>query len=309
MKKFILNNIKKYREQMKYTQQELANLIGGDSSQISRYENGEQRIPADKLMRLAAALHVSVEELMGTKQGLNCNYTEDGLPMLSLEKGQVVRRQLFSRVGDKAITIAPDGFQCTAACVRTWEDTEYVHVIVDIEQKLLILRKCNAEDLDAERWSRKKDNVVTPRKVTGKEFATRLYEMMHWSRGYKHRISGYAAVNADDPEEPLWFFELEEAEGIPLTEKCRTKCGVRNEDLAAGDLEKLDTIEKKKNEELERRELLKKEGKDPGPVIQYILHPDPWGQYTFGLPEELHGNVPKIGLGMIQNPKEEPHES
>ena len=56
-----MNNIRKFREKQGHTQQQLADLVGVDRSQICRYENGEQRPSADMLNKLAYNLRVDAD--------------------------------------------------------------------------------------------------------------------------------------------------------------------------------------------------------------------------------------------------------
>ena len=59
-------NLKKLRKNKRMTLEELADAIGTSKQTIHRYENGIiSNIPADKVLKLAAALDVSPAELMG----------------------------------------------------------------------------------------------------------------------------------------------------------------------------------------------------------------------------------------------------
>lgn len=66
---FIGNNVKKYRKENGISQQKLAELIGKSKSSIEKYESGKTNIPMDVLKNIAAALGVTVQELItGQKQ-------------------------------------------------------------------------------------------------------------------------------------------------------------------------------------------------------------------------------------------------
>ena len=59
-------NLKRFRKNKRMTLEELADAIGTSKQTIHRYENGIiSNIPADKVLKLAAALDVSPAELMG----------------------------------------------------------------------------------------------------------------------------------------------------------------------------------------------------------------------------------------------------
>lgn len=56
-------NIKKYRESQHKTQQQIAEAVNIQTSQLSAYENGKRTPNIDTLARIAKALEVSIDEL------------------------------------------------------------------------------------------------------------------------------------------------------------------------------------------------------------------------------------------------------
>lgn len=286
MPAFFENNIKKYRTSYGYTQHRLAEMIGGDDCQISRYENGEQLPPHEKLVKLASIFHVTVEELLGMGGKREYPFNEDGLPVISTKNAEIVRRQLFSRVNDCAVTMSPDGIRFSTSCVRKWEDTTYICITVDTVEKLLIVHASNEDDFDAQRWCVRRNGKTFGRKISGREFARRLYDFMKWCPGYMHKISGFQGVSKEDQSEKIWFFDLEEAEGWPMSAKSRTKAGVAEEEIEEKYRRQLESVEKQKKIEKEERKRIREEGKEPGPLRQFVVYPDKWGQYTFGEPEK-----------------------
>ncbi|MEE3495214.1 MAG: helix-turn-helix transcriptional regulator [Butyrivibrio sp.] len=293
---FFQNKIKEKREEAGLTQKQLGDRIGADDTLISKYETGEALPTYDKLLKMASIFHTTTEELMGVKRREERKYNEAGERILNIENGEIVRRQFMSRVNDEAATLTPDGVSFSTQCIRKWEGIDYIQIIIVKEQKLMIIRKSNEDELDAQRWCRIKDGKIIRRKITGREFSARLYKMMNWNRGYSHKISGYIGVNEADPTEKMWFFELSEAEASPIMTRSRLKMGVFDSELDEKTIERLKDIENEKAEEKERRQKAKGDGKDPGPVTQYILYPDDWGQYTFGPPPAEHKVKAKIRI-------------
>lgn len=57
-------NIKKYRENMNYSQNELAEIIGVKSSTLCQWENGKRYPRIQMLPRIAEALGCTVDELI-----------------------------------------------------------------------------------------------------------------------------------------------------------------------------------------------------------------------------------------------------
>lgn len=58
------DRVKQLRTENKWSQGELADRIGGDAAQISRYEHGHIAPSADALIRLAEAFDVSCDYLL-----------------------------------------------------------------------------------------------------------------------------------------------------------------------------------------------------------------------------------------------------
>ncbi len=57
--------IKKYRRELKMTQQQLADEIGRAESSVRKYEKGEVEIPISVLNTIASSLKITLNELMG----------------------------------------------------------------------------------------------------------------------------------------------------------------------------------------------------------------------------------------------------
>lgn len=63
--KVIGNNIKEQRKRQRYTQSQLADMIGKTESTIRKYENGSIQVPNNVLQRIAQVLKVSPVDLTG----------------------------------------------------------------------------------------------------------------------------------------------------------------------------------------------------------------------------------------------------
>lgn len=63
-----MENLTRIREERGLTQKELGRLIGVAEATISNYENGKREPKLDKLVALADALNVSLDELVRGKE-------------------------------------------------------------------------------------------------------------------------------------------------------------------------------------------------------------------------------------------------
>ena len=61
----LYKRIKDTREDNDLTQKEVAEALGIDFRQYSRYENGKNQIPVNYLIKLADFYHVSTDYLLG----------------------------------------------------------------------------------------------------------------------------------------------------------------------------------------------------------------------------------------------------
>lgn len=59
-----MNPIREYRLKRKLTQEELAEMVGVDSSNVAKWETGVHKPRADMLVLLAKVLQCSVDELL-----------------------------------------------------------------------------------------------------------------------------------------------------------------------------------------------------------------------------------------------------
>jgi transcriptional regulator with XRE-family HTH domain len=69
MAEYPLNNIAKYLEEAKLTQEQLASCIGASHQQVSRLENGERELDWKRADKIAAVFEVDPEDVAGDAYG------------------------------------------------------------------------------------------------------------------------------------------------------------------------------------------------------------------------------------------------
>lgn len=89
------NRLRQLRKDRNLTQQQLAALIGVKNSVISFYEVGERMPSPDALRKLALALHVTTDYLLGIERGATVDVT--GLD----EQDRLVVQMVISRLREK----------------------------------------------------------------------------------------------------------------------------------------------------------------------------------------------------------------
>ena len=89
------SRLRKLRKERNLTQEQLASLIGVKNSVISFYEVGERLPSPDVLRKLALALHVSTDYLLGIERG-------ESLYLGGLDEQDILAvRMIVSRLRDK----------------------------------------------------------------------------------------------------------------------------------------------------------------------------------------------------------------
>ena len=73
------DRLKSIREESKLTQDDLAEMLGIGTLQINRYENGKTEPSGDVVAKLARALHISSDYLLGLTDDPTPNSLSGGL--------------------------------------------------------------------------------------------------------------------------------------------------------------------------------------------------------------------------------------
>ena len=122
---------------------------------------------------------------------------------------QTVRRELFAHLREPQMTIRKDSITFNTACIEGLEDTVYIQILVNQDQKRLVIKKCEKDDRDSLRWCIQKNDKRKSRKITGRQFCNMIYKMMSWDNLCRYKILGH---RIDYQGETLYVFELDDAE-------------------------------------------------------------------------------------------------
>lgn len=199
---------------------------------------------------------------------------KDELPRISIEDAEIVRRQYLSRIKEAVLTIRPDGITFNNACITRMSEVYFIQIFIDRPNSRLIIRGCEENDKDGQKWCNEKEGARKSRKISGRPFCSKLYSLMGWSKGYYYKIIGSPALRLEKEDELLYVFELKEAECFELSVKAREKAGVSQDMLNNEEMERLGAEEAK----LFRQELDK--GNQP-PIPKRDRYPEGWSG-TFG---------------------------
>lgn len=145
---------------------------------------------------------------------------DDAAPMSGF---QVLRKEFTIHKFDAAISFACDSITFNAACLRFYEDTNYVQILIDEKNQRIAIRKCGEYDRDAMQWARyqRKDGKRVSRPIKAAVATARLFEMKGWDTNKRYKILGTRKIYQDAD---IVLFLMNEAEGYE-TEKVVTSDG------------------------------------------------------------------------------------
>lgn len=108
----------------------------------------------------------------------------------SFEGYQVVRREFFAHTFEPALTIRGNSIFFNTACIRKSEDVVYVQLLINQEQKKIVIRPCGEDDKDAVRWCVVKGESRRTRTIKSDIFSGMLYDLMGWDSSYRYKLLG-----------------------------------------------------------------------------------------------------------------------
>lgn len=109
-----------------------------------------------------------------------------------LAKFQVARDDYFSSSRFKP-TVSIKGNQVTfnSACFKAMEGVEYIQILINPEDKQMVILPSKKYDKDALQWNRiDKHGKLVSKNLTGKFFAAKLFDMMGWNQIHRYKVEG-----------------------------------------------------------------------------------------------------------------------
>lgn len=202
----------------------------------------------------------------------------------SYEGYQVVRRELFAHLREPAVVIRRDSVTFNTACIAGLEDAVYIQILVNQDNKRMVVRKCEENDKDALRWCVAKPDKRKSRKMTNKIFSAMMYEMMGWNLDCRYKILGHKITFED---ETIYVFDLMETEIFLDIKGKRAKKDTESQATTenANNMEETvssDTDIQRSAEEIKRKNRIP-------------FYPKEWKD-SFGLPVEEHRKALEINM-------------
>lgn len=202
----------------------------------------------------------------------------------SYEGYQVVRRELFAHLREPAVVIRRDSVTFNSACIAGLEDAVYIQILVNQDNKRMVVRKCEENDKDALRWCIEKPDKRKSRKMSNKLFSAMMYDMMEWNTDCRYKILGHKITHED---ETMYIFDLLETE-IFMDTKRKKKANPDSVEKK----EELVTAETDQTPEQNQEEIAAKVARK---LNRIPFYPKDWKD-SFGLSVEEHKKALETNL-------------
>lgn len=197
---------------------------------------------------------------------------------------QVVRRELFAHLREPAVVIRRDSVTFNTACIAGLEDAVYIQILVNQDNKRMVVRKCEENDKDALRWCIEKPDKRKSRKMSNKLFSAMMYDMMGWNTDCRYKILGHKITHED---ETMYIFDLLETE-IFMDTKRKKKANPDSLEKK----EELVTVETDQTPEQNQEEIAAKVARK---LNRIPFYPKDWKD-SFGLSVEEHKKALETNL-------------
>lgn len=197
---------------------------------------------------------------------------------------QVVRRELFAHLREPSVVIRRDSVTFNTACIAGLEDAVYIQILVNQDNKRMVVRKCEENDKDALRWCIEKPDKRKSRKMSNKLFSAMMYDMMGWNTDCRYKILGHKITHED---ETMYIFDLLETE-IFMDTKRKKKANPDSVEKK----EELVTAETDQTPEQNQEEIAAKVARK---LNRIPFYPKDWKD-SFGLSVEEHKKALETNL-------------
>ncbi|MDO4272350.1 MAG: integrase [Eubacteriales bacterium] len=198
---------------------------------------------------------------------------------------QVVRRELFAHLREPAVVIRRDSVTFNTACISGLEDAVYIQILVNQDNKKMVVRKCEENDKDALRWCIAKPDKRKSRKMSNRIFSAMMYKMMGWDLDCRYKILGHKITYED---ETIYVFDLQETEiyldikGKRAKKSTESLSGTKHTDVSDDNITQSTENGEASAEEVKRKNRIP-------------FYPKEWKD-SFGLPVEEHKKALEINI-------------
>lgn len=130
--------------------------------------------------------------------------------IIDLAGYQVTKAELFAHSREPSITFWQNRLKFSMACLRRFPGVKHIQIMVNPDEKRMIIRPCDPDTPDCLRWAvGAADKEIKNREMMCKFFSAKVFDMMGWNGDYRYKILGKPAT-CDG--EFLYLFKLNDFE-------------------------------------------------------------------------------------------------
>lgn len=122
---------------------------------------------------------------------------------------QVVRGEFFAHMYEPSISFNQSKIYVNMGCLKRMQDVNYVQILVNSEEKKLVIRPAGEDEKDAFLWCTLKNGVRKPKQITCRVFFAKIVQLMSWNADYRYKMLGKVIRSGD---EKLVVFDLNATE-------------------------------------------------------------------------------------------------
>ena len=129
---------------------------------------------------------------------------------------QLVRSEYFPSLERPYMTITNGKIRFNTACLKKFEDVEYVELLLNTVKNCIAIRPCDKENPNAIHWGRLREERWVASTLSCRGLSRTLFDLMNWEDEGQYKFSGQYRENGDDK---LLLFELGEPVLIKTVEQ------------------------------------------------------------------------------------------
>ena len=123
---------------------------------------------------------------------------------------EIARTQFFDTKNKLTLKFSSTQIQFGKACVRKFDNIQYVELLVHPLHHLLAVRASKKEVRNSVQWAKLNNNGdFLPRQLAGTAFLNTFYDLFDWDLRYKYRLCG---VRRQQDNESVIMFDMDETE-------------------------------------------------------------------------------------------------
>lgn len=180
----------------------------------------------------------SAEEYQAACESIPATSDDEGATVgkrLYMGGYEVVRADYFPSNERPAMTITNGKLRFNTACLKRFEDVEYVELLLNTVKNCIAIRPCEKDNPNAIHWGHLREDRWIVSTMSCRGLAKTLFDMMSWEDEGQYRFSGEFKVQG---ENKLLLFEL----GEPVITKTVEQIVVPEQPDEAGEEEQQEEI-------------------------------------------------------------------